>query len=212
MDGFLRDLRRRAKNLSWGRVETVSRVDNRFEVDVRLLPGEELVVADLGIGAGGNGGGVVRRPVEGDVALIGLVDGDLNDAVVVTWVHLGQTDGPEIDDDGLHIVAPSGELVELRSNAGSLMIDDVGELVASNDAGASLELTANGRVKLGNGAGDLLKQVSDAISKVESICDHATNAQVVTLLGPQPLTTATLFSSVKVQLVTIRKIVNAIKG
>jgi hypothetical protein len=212
MDGFLRDLRRRAKNLSWGRVEAVSRIGNRFEVDVRLLPGEEFVVADLAAGAGGNGGGVVRRPVAGDVALVGLVDGDLNDAVVVTWVHLGQTDGPEIDDDGLHIVAPSGELVEVRSDAGAIVIDDVGELVASNDAGASLELTADGRVRLGNGAGDILKQVSDAISKAESICDHATNAQVVTLLGPQPLTTAPLFSAVKLQLVVIRQIVNAIKG
>lgn len=212
MDGFLRDILRRARTLAWGRVDAVTDVGDGFEVDLTLRPTDEQVTAELAVGAGGRGGGLVRRPVTGDVALVGLVDGSTNDAVVITWVHIGAMPGPDgVDPGGVYLVAPTGELLELRTDAASQVMGVDGSVSIDNDAGAGFELTAAGRVALGNNVGDVLDQLSKGISKAEKICQHAASAVTTTALGPQPLSSVPLFTALQIELIAIRTIVDLIR-
>lgn len=194
MDGLLRDIRSRARTLAWGRVESVSKTSSGHEIDLTILPTDEQVTAELGVSIAGPSGTLVREPSVGDIAVVGLINGDPNDAIVLTWVHVGAMPGPDVDAGGVYLVAPTGEFVELRTGAG-----------------AKLELTAEGRVGLGNDAGELLEQVSKSLQKAESICQNAASAVVATVLGPQPLSTAPLFTKLQLELVAIRTIIDLIR-
>jgi len=90
--------------------------------------------------------------------------------------------------------------ITIKGSSSTVEVSPIGVNITTGSGPLTGQITVDsaGRLKLGSNSIDLLDTISDVIQEIE-------NAQVVTLLGPQPIITAPLFTLLRtVQLALIK--------
>lgn len=151
MDGILRNILSKTRSVALGKVENVYDIDGRYEVELTVIPTEEIITAEVAIPVAGSGGGVTRKPAKGDIAVVVYVDSDLSDAVVISWLHHGNSKPPQKITEGLHLVAPKGEDLEVRSDNARVLIESDGKVTVESKNG-DIRIKANGEMSIENTA------------------------------------------------------------
>lgn len=105
------------------------------------------------------------------------------------------------------------------STISDAIFDTIGSFKVSSKSGVNLSAAAGGAldlstgVKLGNLAGDLLKQVSDGLDKASMVAVQAAAIIVPTAVGPSgPPTNAQEFAKLAGELAALKLVVDAIMG
>ena len=157
VESELHDLEQRSRQYSDAKVVSAEIVNRRIEVTCKLVPGGEEIVAMATNQAGGNSGGLVRVPKEGETIVVSLQDGDPTQARMIGWAPTESTPLPEDIEEGItYFVAPDGEKMVVRADA---------EIEVTAD-GANVRLVSKGGQVLAGSDDDAGKQPLTLAPKV----------------------------------------------
>lgn len=153
-----------------------------IEALVEVEQAERNLWVDVCPAMGGAGGGLVRLPKAGETGVMAAPEGKLSDGFLVAWVHTAAgMPAPEVPENTYMLQAADSEHVLVRATG-------EGTIRLEGPSGIFVELTAAGKVKVGNGEVELLDLLHQTLTTLQSTV-------VLTQLGTQPLSSAANFGT-----------------
>lgn len=208
IDGELVALKRLARNSAEAVVLQTATTDDFLQAELELKPSGDVVWADVLMSAGVGGG---ARPVEGDRGAVLMIDGDRNRAMWLGWLSGPGAKAPE-HDPGVRFLDGGGEYdVVLKNDDGTVRVSTDGAIKVEGVDGTVFEIPAGGGFKLERNGIDLIENIDSTQGVVKSILDALTSSVVATTLGPQPLSNAGVFATLRTQLETISQALKSLK-
>lgn len=206
----LRRLENQARAFDYATIKGVEIVDGRVECDVDLALYDASTVAEL---AGGRAA-PFSVPQSGERWLVALLGAGLDDVWLL--MPIATADAPESTLDGLDASKvtwrPPNGLDALISPAGGAVSVDSSKEISLTVAGLTFKLTSAGKISLGSNVADVLDLLDQALGFVSATNADLASSQVITLLGPQPLTLAPRFAARVAEVEVAKALLQTIKA
>jgi len=188
IEAELHHINQRLGQLSDGRVLSAELAGGRIEVEVELTPDGRRIWAELCVAAGGAGGGVFRVPAAGDTVQVLLIDADPTDARVVGWTPTGAMGLPDgVEAGATYLVAVPGEHLRLLASG-------------------------SGKLKIATDAGDVLEEISKALSElVGAFSTLSADVATPTLFGTSKIAGTASYTQAATALGKIKTVVDLIR-
>lgn len=203
LEGSIRRILQQTKEVREASVIEAKIVGRHIEVKVALLPEGLEVWTTL---AGGMRG-LYRVPTEGDLAIVGLVDGAPSEGYILAFFSADERSSvpDDVEAGSIYIVPPAGEGIVARTRDGggveletdgarveigagggvtvetgsaTIELTSAGAISVKNGAGGYFEIDAAGFVDVGNSVGSVVKLIADLALAVQT-------SVVPTVIGPQ---------------------------
>jgi hypothetical protein len=161
-------------------------------------------------------------PRQGELWLCAILGDSLEEVFLL--LPLAPYDGADdlpITEAGKTIWAPPrGEDIQVMAREGAFYLeaDKLAEIKASQgitlEVGPlKVEMKPSGKISIGNASAEVLQTISDSLRYQIQTLTTLSQTQVLTLIGPQTLTTSAVFTSIQLEIVTAKAIFDAtLKG
>lgn len=192
--------------------------DGRVEVDVDILGyDDEETIAWVAGGVRGPFG----LPRSGELWFGALLGSGLNEAVaLVPLTRFDSTDLPISELGVTSWTPPVGEEIRIETRDAGVRLTSAEAIdFSASDSirfqlgGLSVEMTSAGKLKMGKSSVEVVDALSKTLGFLSDTLRDLAATQVVTLLGPQPLITAPLFTARQLTVTSLKTLIDThLKG